>query len=784
MRSRPYRLSTLLKLALSIAWCLVQPSVLAADKQGKGLGPGSTEKLRQEIIAQTKTRTSPVLSQYCRDACSIIDVKVDIEEAVLDSDDLGFESVVGDDLNASLYVDKIILEIQVDDRVTSVNRDRLLSILRNHLANLGSSVEIIWRPVTMPQIGQGAAMEEQLKRSIAQKVATAIDKVIDTYCPEQCLLSQVAVDGKLVTQDEAQGVAALELVRDKSGSSILRIENIDIEVAMDADLSAETRKKISNIMKAKTRFAAPINFDIQVSSFPVSWAKKKEDDEKKSDDPFGLNKLRETLKIFKELAGTKEVITSSNSREESSQKRESSSASSMENRDRLEAAGGREFKPLEWVLMIGGLLAGLGVILTLVMRYSAASRDARIMMAAIKPEAAAAAPAAASGEEGQAAQQDQPGRPALTGAIDARKELTSRLRSNDLKDELIATFLDQPRVAKETFSRLLQDEGIEQTAKFVHLFGHLVIFELLGDPNLQRDLYELSEFYHKSDFNFKPDEELKLLNQLKTRVTANEIRVLARRQTDKFDFLSRLDPTQIYNLVVEEKPQIQSIVMTQLDHKRRRAIFDMYQGQAKVELMRELCRADAIPKEYLANVAKALQKKVSARPEFDTENLRSHDVLLELMEKAGLDEQRELMRNLTETNPEAARGIKLKLVTVEIMPYLRDGHLLEIVLGMDRDDLMTFLSGTREHIRSLLLTKAPEELAESWLEDLANVKGIDDQNYRLVEMKILNRIRALAHNGAINLLDINEMILQKPSSAKGGEGAEMTGVESPSSMVA
>ena len=230
-------------------------------------------------------------------------------------------------------------------------------------------------------------------------------------------------------------------------------------------------------------------------------------------------------------------------------------------------------------------------------------------------------------------------------------------------------------------------------------------------------------------------------------------------------------------------------MLTQLDHKRRRAVFDMYRAAPKVDLMRELCRADAIPKEYLSNVASALRKKVQSRPEFDTENLRSSDILLDLLEKADLAEQRGLMSNLMRTNAEAARGIKLRLVTVEILPYLKDGHLLEIILGLEREDLLTFLAGTREHVRGLLLSKAPEELAESWLEDLQNVKSTGGEGFRLVEMKVLGRIRALANNGGINLLDVNDMIFGKggddgagAGGAGGGEGSR--GLDGAGGMVA
>src|SRR5690606_34630185 len=117
-----------------------------------------------------------------------------------------------------------------------------------------------------------------------------------------------------------------------------------------------------------------------------------------------------------------------------------------------------------------------------------------------------------------------------------------------------------------------------------------------------------------------------------------------------------------------------------------------------------------------------------------------------------------IMSQLRRANADTARGIMLKLVTVEILSYLKDGHLIEIVLGMEREDLLTFLVGTRDHIRELLLGKAPYELAQSWLEDLQHIGSVDEKNYRIVELKVFARLRALANTGAISILDINEMI--------------------------
>ena len=733
---------------------------LAVPSRAAAAAPptAQAERLRQETMQAVKGRLSGALAQYCKDACVIVDVRVDLDEQLGESDDLGFEGVSGSDEGRNLYVARVQVDLQVDDRVTAVNRDRLLTIFRNTLQPLGTVIDIIWKPVTVPQIGTASAREEQLRHLLEQKVAQAVDKVFETYCPETCVLANVAVDGRLVTPDEAAGLPPEELVRDRAGAAILKVDHVDVDVTMDSAMAPEERTRITALLKAKTKFASPLSLEVTAVPFPESFARRQEKDQRQSSDPYGLGKLREMLKLFRELAGTKEILTTNSSKDQSTAETRAQTSSKDAATTDVASHG---LNPWQMAAIAALLLALLGLIWFVVQRYGAASRDAKLMMLAAANDQQRQATATGEHAVGLGGQ-----RLSTTQLSETqRREMSQRLRCDELREELTKIFMEQPRVAKETFSRLLLEEGVEETARFVHIFGQMVVFELLGDPNLHRDLTDLSEYYHKSSFSFSPEEELRLLTALRTRVTANEIRLLTRRQSDRFDFLHKLDANQLFNLIVDEKPQVQSIVLTQLDHKRRRAVFELYKGDHKVDLLRELSRADSLPKEFLANVAKVMQKKVASRPEFDTEHLRSSDILLELLEKSDLSEQRALMQNLMATNIEAARAIKLKLVTLDILPYLKDGHLLEIVMGLERDDLLTFLSGTRDNIRALILGKAPDELAESWNEDLANFKAASEQNYRIVEMQIIARIRHLATNGVINIVDINDMIFGKNADA-------------------
>ena len=730
------------------AWvCAVVWLGAGAIAEGNVAGDPDIQQLKRRTTARVKDRLQPLLDRYCRASCQIVHTQVDVAERVAHSDEMGFEGLAENSLEPIHEVKHVFVTVQIDKRVSTRNRERLDRIITSHLGHMSTKVHVHWLPLEVPRIGASEAASEALKERVIGRVSKSIYQVINTYCPNTCILSSIIVDGQMVTPDQVLSLKDSEYVADHAAQAFMKLDAVSVELTIDRNLGEDARNQILELMRAKTRFYHNVEYFVETPRFPESFERKRERQIKDSDDPYGLDKLRHMLTLFRDLAGTKEIISNSTQTSDSKLNELNSSSSLSDSQEQT-----------NWPLMAVVLLV-LGLAGTAIAaRIAGARRDAQLLSIA-----GDGGGFGASGTRPESSSQDH--RLVDGGADDSMDGLKKNYMADQLKRELTELFIEHPKVAKETFARLLLEEGVEETAKYVHIFGKVVVFELLDDPSLQRRLYELSDYYHKSSFDFDIDEQLRLLNALKTRVTANEIRVLTTNTTDQFDFLTRLDPTQIFNLVKDEGPHVQSIVMTQLSPKRRRSVFDMFTGQPKMVLLKQLSSVDAIPKEYLMNVAKALGKKVLAKPEFDTQNLRSSDILLDLLEKASLAEQRELMASLGEGNQDAARAIKSKLVTVQMLPYLKDGHLLELVLGLNQDDLTSFLAGCPSDIRRLLLSHAPPELAESWIEELENIVSIDESKYRLVELAIHGKIRQLAANGAINILDINDMIFALPEAS-------------------
>jgi flagellar motor switch protein FliG len=792
------------------SWLSIIPGMMLLLSMTSGLAAESiSDRIRRvqtDIGRDAGLKVQSVLDRYCSQHCQLLDVKVEVHETIPDSDELGFETQNSLVADAKLEVHSVIPIIQIDNRVLPVDRERLEQLLRNKIKGMAPESSIKWEPVDLPAIGSAAPTpSEDLSAQLENRLRRVLTSVIDRYCPDQCLLERIDIDAQPVGSEQLNAFPHDQVVVGKRAEGGLRIREVRIYLTMDENLMDQEQSRILRLMKAQTRFVNPVEIMVDTTAFPETALDKKKKALEESSDPYGLEKLRQMLTLFRDLAGTKEIIqtmtsesrsnveskssetraSESLSRSESESLRESNQESSEKSLEKAsdrrldvnnESVTNKTMSTEEMAAYAAGFLLLVTLAAIAIMKVSATNRTAREMVlasagagAAMRRRAApvnAEAEEAGYGEGGEVALEPGGGVPfrvAATAPVNQERAMLA-LKLAQLKQDLVQQFVEQPRIARETFTRLLKDDGVAETAKYVHIFGQLIVFELLNDSSLKRDLYELSEFYHRSNFKFDQATELALLERLKTMVTASEIRLLASQSSDRFGFLNRLDAQQIFSLVADEKPRVQSIVLTQLDRKLRSAVFEMYEGDAKIRLLEELSQAEAIPREFLFNVAQALQKKIQARSEFDTEQLRSSDILLDLLERSDLRDQRRLMQALERNNPETARGLKLKLVTVEMLPYLKDGHLLEVILGMEREDLLAFLVGCPDHIRDLLLRKAPEELAQSWIEDIRNMANLDDNAYRTAEVKIKARLRGLANNGAISMLDINELIYASKNS--------------------
>lgn len=746
------------KQLLSYSFCFITAFTLVNHSVRASLDP-SVESIEREAEREVELIVEPLIKKYCHESCKILGVKSKVKLEEAEEMAPGFDDVTPE--NALSYQpDSVTVNILVDELVGEVTLSNIFGIIQEHLSEFDYPVFLKEKRRKFPQPLSSTRKIAEIRSEIIHDFKTNIEDLYRDYCPKQCLLSDLEVIVSPVNLEEAQYGSTGEFFQ--KGDTAVRINKIAATMLFDHTLTPAEQKTILEMARLKSNNFKNVFLEAKSMKFPhpdlfneqygiAGYGKadrslsseSKKNVERKSkleSQSTSLNskKSQENIEKNKNVT-TSQAFNKAEERNESYQR--------FEKIERVESGDAvqKELKRLS----IWGLIFACSIIALLVF----------VAIAAFAQRSRAT-----KGEEGgihkilQSFTQNpfQPDKHEKSEPKTSGEKISIRYEIDRLIDELGTLFAEHPKVAKTAFSRILTDEGIEVTAAYIHIFGEGIVLDLLKDPSLQTDINELMEFYAKNEIDLDDQEKLELLKSLHNRAIASKLLVLGNRSSNLFEFLSEMDGMQIIELIQNESLTVKAIVMTQVDSQKRNYIYSQLDDRTKNKLLSELSRIDHLPKNYIFNVSNALKRKRQENPRLNTEALPGSEVLVGLLEKAPFNRQQSIIRELEISNPETARHVKSKLVSVDTLRFLRDSHLLEVVLGLKHEELLAFLKGAPEAIRQTIFDKSPRDLAAEIQDELTQVSSLNRDSYHLIERKIINRIRMMAKDGVVNLIETNE----------------------------
>lgn len=783
------------------------PSGTATELQAAGLPASQFEKydpqLRQfndGLRRELQQRLEADLRMYCFDYCSVLGINVSTAE-VFDSvaPDLGFDD--SGTATRNFAAEKVTADVMVDVRYGTRNVERLKQLIAKLSATYPYPIEVIYSLIEMPDSDASSKGLAEVKSQFVRRVTGDLERLVRDFCPDECRVSDVQVQVDQASIDDLSSGAQSRYIHARGARGAVFVKGVSAALALNNEMASERRRRIEGLFREVLQPYGDINLVVRLLSYPMSASEL----ERERNDPYGLEKLRQMLTIFKEFAGTKEIIKESELNSESSQSvRESQTTSNLssssteatrdsrssseiasEQRSNFSETQSKNFLGLsdQMLYVIGGILFLLLLLGIIGARYVLSAKRVQHLIRegmATSPVSSAGAAEMMDPSDGPASGATQMTRGGYTvgGAMppatalpvrvgaESNSDVVRALTIQRLKDELTQIFIRQPKVAREVFGRIIREDGVQQAAKCVAVFGEIVTFELLDDAELKDSLATLAEYVHRNVPHLDAAEELQLLESLKLRVSAGKIRVMADKGLGSFEFLKAKSPRQIYNLISDESAQSQSVVLTQLSKAKRNAVFDLFEGDSKIELLRALCQGRVVANDYLLSLSDALRRKAQRSGIFEQGLTSGVDVLLDLLAQSSLADQQILMGELDATNPEAARMVRSSLVTPETLQFIRDGLLIEIFLGLEAQILAAFLAGCPEHVRNMILSKVPQDMAQDWFDMMNSMPSIDSETYKVAELQILQKVRSFSESGMISLLEINQSIFPEQRSSE------------------
>ncbi|MEY2988217.1 MAG: Flagellar motor switch protein FliG [Pseudomonadota bacterium] len=748
-------------------------------------------KFEEQWAQLIQSKIHKDLSRYCPDGCALLEVEVESRE-VFDTSraNLGFDSV--DATPRRFEAQRAEIEILVDNRIGETNIERLNDVLDKASRSYGIPIDLELTRTTFPDSPQVVRSEAEAKSLALGRVRAEIEQIISGFCPDDCRLSSVQVSTSRIAVEESQSQASHRIVVVPDSKWALLIQGSSVNLSLDERMSAARRSQIESVLRDTLSSFGSANLIVKSVQLPRSARLIEKDDNDLRADPWGIDKLGRALKVFREFANTKEIIKereissreamlekSSATKERVDQARETSTSLESQSESLTKQdSDSVDFWTQERVFLLGGVLCVVLIVLALGLRFVLTGKQVQHLISEgrglhardsnsfdeldekfpIDTPTAASPVAFVDQSSGHMVRSSQPFPVATMVSQSHGADVATRLNIQSIRDELTQYFIGQQKISREVFSRILREDGVEFAAKCVSVLGEVVVFDLAADHELKKEVALLAEYIHVSPPFVDDVEQLEVLRSLKLKLTAGKIRQLTQRTQDSFDFLRPHSARVIFDLIADESARSQAVVLTQLSTEKRRSVFELFHGQGKSDLLRALGVNESLSRDYIQNVADVLKRKLQTTNLADSGVLGGADVIIDLMEQSDRNTQAIMLSELDAHDIELARQVRSRLVSIETLGYLSDGLLLEVFLSMEPQQMVLFLAGVREHIRNMILQKAPDDIASDWNASAASLKGIDPENFRLAEMQVLGKMRTFVSSGMLNLNDINDIM--------------------------
>lgn len=729
-----------------------------------------TEITKKNAEAQIRNLIDPLLEKYCRDQCKLLSATVNVDLSTPDEVSPGFEEVHPQS-ETTIAASSARIKLLIDDKVGPVSRGKLLELLQQYLDTLDYPVKIDTQIAHFPQpIGSESKIAE-LREKVAKQFQGTINDLIQQFCPDRCLLADFNLATETVNSEESQYGSPGEFVQE--GGVALKIKDISGALLIDESLTPQERANIVEMAKLKTSFFRNVSLTSKAMKFP----KPGQGDSSIAGGMSGANRGLASEKSENSSSTSSQNSNSQNLMSTTSESKSAESNTKQERFERIEKierveSGDAIHNELQ-KFKVYGLIFGCSILSLLVFIAMASLRRRESSGPGTTVHRVLQSLTSDPITQAPVPQADAPSG-SLTPSEERSMKLPKRYEIERLIDELSAVFAQHPKVAKQVFSRVLTEEGVEVTAQYIHIFGESVVVEMLRDPSLQSDLNQLMEYYAKTPIEVDDDEKLDLLRRLHNRTVAGKLIVLGNRSSNLFDFLVEMDAVQILEMIRTESLTVKAIVLTQADTQKRGVIYSQLEEDTRMKLLSELSRIDYLPRDYIFNVSNALKRKRRDNPKLNTEALPGSEVLVSLLERTSPQMQRSVVKNLELSNPESARTVKAKLVSIDTLRFLRDGQLLEVVLSLKHEELLQFLKGVAEEIRNAIFAKSPKELVVELEEELMHAPVPSREAYHGLERKILNRMKLMANDGLINLIETNDRMFTENGAESGFVGGAPT----------
>lgn len=228
-------------------------------------------------------------------------------------------------------------------------------------------------------------------------------------------------------------------------------------------------------------------------------------------------------------------------------------------------------------------------------------------------------------------------------------------------------------------------------------------------------------------------------------------RILLGGNTTGLDTLKWMDARSVADIIRNEHPQIQAIVIAYLDSDQSAEILNYFPEKVRLDVMLRVASLDTVQPSALQELNDILEKQFSGNAGSQTKDMGGYKIAAEIVNNLDSSMGGELLDSIKEIDEDLGTQIQDLMFVFENLKDVDDRGIQALLREVSSDVLILALKGSDDILKEKIFANMSKRAAELLRDDLEAKGPVKVSEVEGAQKEILTIARRMADAGEINL---------------------------------
>ncbi|MEJ6473094.1 flagellar motor switch protein FliG [Pseudoalteromonas piscicida] len=217
------------------------------------------------------------------------------------------------------------------------------------------------------------------------------------------------------------------------------------------------------------------------------------------------------------------------------------------------------------------------------------------------------------------------------------------------------------------------------------------------------------------------------------------------------DSLKWMDSKQVANIIRNEHPQIQTIVLSYLEPEQSAEILSQFPEKVRLDLTMRIANLEEVQPAALQELNEIMEKQFAGQAGAQAAKMGGLKAAADIMNYLDTNIEGQLMDSIREHDEEMSQQIQDLMFVFENLMDVEDRGIQAILREVQQDVLMKAIKGADDSLKDKIMKNMSKRAAEMMMDDLEAMPPVRISEVEAAQKEILATARRLADSGEIML---------------------------------